>query len=66
MKELFYTLEFQKETAPVDSMAIIGDEGEDVTALIAANQNQKQSQNRLNPKIKKLQPPEATKEKNNI
>jgi pyruvate dehydrogenase E2 component (dihydrolipoamide acetyltransferase) len=41
MKELFYTLEFQKETAPVDSMAIIGDEGEDVTALIAAKSEPK-------------------------
>jgi hypothetical protein len=36
MKELFYTLESEGETAPVDSLlAIIGDEGEDVTALIA-------------------------------
>jgi pyruvate dehydrogenase E2 component (dihydrolipoamide acetyltransferase) len=42
------------ETAPVDSLlAIIGDEGEDVTALIAAKSEPKQSQNRLNPKIKK-------------
>jgi pyruvate dehydrogenase E2 component (dihydrolipoamide acetyltransferase) len=33
------------ETAPVDSLlAIIGDEGEDVTALMQRNQNQKQSQ----------------------
>jgi pyruvate/2-oxoglutarate dehydrogenase complex dihydrolipoamide acyltransferase (E2) component len=39
------------ETAPVDSLAIIGDEGEDVTAL-CSEIRQKQSQNRLNPKIK--------------
>jgi pyruvate dehydrogenase E2 component (dihydrolipoamide acetyltransferase) len=41
----------------------IGDEGEDVTALIAANQNQKQSQNRLNPKIKRAQLHQTTKKK---
>jgi hypothetical protein len=41
MKELFYTLEFQGETAPVDSLlAIIGDEGEE-TALIAAKSEPK-------------------------
>jgi hypothetical protein len=46
-------------------LAIIGDEGEDVTALIQRNQNQKQSQ--LNPKIKRLQLHQKLKEeKNNI
>jgi hypothetical protein len=41
MKELFYTLESEGETAPVDSLlAIIGDEGEDVTVNLQRNQNQ--------------------------
>jgi pyruvate dehydrogenase E2 component (dihydrolipoamide acetyltransferase) len=44
MKELFYTLEFRRR-APVDSLlAIIGDEGEDVTALIAAKSEPKESE----------------------
>jgi pyruvate dehydrogenase E2 component (dihydrolipoamide acetyltransferase) len=51
MKELFYIGIPEGETAPVDSLlAIIGDEG-DVTALIAAESEPKQSQ-KLNPKIK--------------
>jgi pyruvate dehydrogenase E2 component (dihydrolipoamide acetyltransferase) len=41
------------ETAPVDSIGIIGDEGEDVTALIAAKSEPKKQ--RLKPKIKRLQ-----------
>jgi hypothetical protein len=48
MKELFYTLEPEGETAPVDSL-LSYDEGEDVT-FKQRNQNQKQSQNRLNRK----------------
>jgi pyruvate dehydrogenase E2 component (dihydrolipoamide acetyltransferase) len=62
-----YTLELEGETAPVDSLlAIIGDEGE-VTALIAAKSEPKQSQNRLNPKIKRLQlHQKQQKKKNNI
>jgi pyruvate dehydrogenase E2 component (dihydrolipoamide acetyltransferase) len=41
MKELFIHWNSEGETAPVDSLRIIGDEGEDVTALIAAKSEPK-------------------------
>jgi hypothetical protein len=48
MKEL-YTLEFRRRNSTCRFITI-GDEGEDVTALIAAKSEPKQSQNRLNRK----------------
>jgi hypothetical protein len=54
MKELFYTLEFQRRNSTCRfSIGYHGDEGEDVTALIA-EKIQNLSQN-LNLKMKKLQ-----------
>jgi pyruvate dehydrogenase E2 component (dihydrolipoamide acetyltransferase) len=53
------------ETAPVDSIGIIGDEGEDVTALIAAKSEPKKQKAKTENKEAPTTP-EATKKKNNI
>jgi pyruvate dehydrogenase E2 component (dihydrolipoamide acetyltransferase) len=55
------------ETAPVDSLlAIIGDEGEDVTALIAAKSEPKIESESAKPENKSSNYTRATKKKNNI
>jgi pyruvate dehydrogenase E2 component (dihydrolipoamide acetyltransferase) len=54
MKELIHW-NLEGETAPVDSLLAIIDEGEDVTALIAAKSEPKTESESAKPKIKRLQ-----------